>query len=312
MLKTIERIEKVMFQSGNFKILSVVTLGRKSAVGKRLDPFYSNNYASRKYNDRPELINLTLNNNEYLVFSYNEYIQESQTRINEEIFMSYPHMESLMQFLQDMYTLATDPNTFTESGVSVEASELVVESEPFISGKRMIAFPAVWESKQDANQLRRGMILALNDDNILVQLETNAIYSIIYQLSNFNLSLESNQLIIMAMLNEMASTGVVSTQSNTNTSSGIQTTPRGLFGNSGSGTKKGGLGTRTTGSKFGKGTTIGSTIKRNQTETQEEPEQNESAPETRSASSGKGILSMDSIMNEADKIDVDDIDTVEI
>lgn len=298
LLTEVERLEKVMFQSGSFSVKNVVLLGSKGANSNRLDPIYERTYPSSKYNNRAELGTVRFNQNEYLVLAYNNF----EEKINEEIFVSYPHYQSLLDFFAQCVELINTPGVFTNNGVAGQYVDTAIESEPFASNKRMIAVPAVWEDK-DGN-LRKGILLFLNSEDVATQIEISGVSSLLFMLESFNLSIASNQLLIMGMLNDLSKKGgVVSTgnrnfQSTTTTTTRTTTgTKRGLFGNSGN--RRNSLGSRT------------------QNDTVDTPTENDGdivVDESPAPSTGTKTrrLSMTDINKKASEIDIEDMGDVQI
>lgn len=291
LLTSVERIEKVMFQSGHFTVKNVVLLGTKGANSNRLNPIYERSYPSNKYNDRNQLTSIRFNQNEYVVLAYNDFEQ----KINEEIFVSYPNYYSLVYFFVQCLDLLNKPGVFTNNSVATQYTEYVVESDPLVSGKKMIAVPAVWDGVD--NSIRKGLTIFLNSEEVFVQLEAVGISSLVYILENFNLSLASNQLLIMGMLNELASGNIAAASNKTFQSNSTQRTTgvstgakRGLFGNNNS-KRNAGLGSRTTATQ--------------QTQASEPVEENVQPEQTT-----KKRLSMNDITKKASEIEVEEFGDV--
>ena len=305
MLNNTERLEKVVFSGGLFSVKNVVTLGQKTATGNRLDPIYTREYNSTKYNNLNALKVTRFTQNEYLAFCYNDF----ENKINEEIFISYPHMPGLLAFMEDICTVAFDPATYTNNSVSIGAKDTVVESDPFAGGKKMIAVPAVWDGKE--REVKKGVLLFLNSEDVAVQLDLNAINSLAYIISNFNLSLESSMLMIMGMCTELERGGgaPVSNGFKAENSTGIQQkTNRGLFSNS-AGNKRRGLGS---GAGIGTNNVKRNNIQQQVNEMVEEDEVEEAPPVKEQPKKAGRKLSMGAVMDAASEINVDDIDDVEI
>lgn len=291
LLTSVERIEKVMFQSGHFTVKNVVLLGTKGANSNRLNPIYERSYPSNKYNDRNQLTSIRFNQNEYVVLAYNDFEQ----KINEEIFVSYPNYYSLVYFFVQCLDLLNKPGVFTNNSVATQYTEYTVESDPLVSGKKMIAIPAVWDGAD--NSIRKGLTIFLNSEEVFVQLEAVGISSLVYILENFNLSLASNQLLIMGMLNELASGNIAAASNKTFQSNSTQRTTgvstgakRGLFGNNNS-KRNAGLGSRTTATQ--------------QTQVPDPVEENVQPEQTT-----KKRLSMNDITKKASEIEVEEFGDV--
>lgn len=303
MLERVERLEKMVFQGGNFTVKTVVILGRKSASGGRLDPIYTRSYPSRKYTDRETLETISFNQNEYLVFGYNQFDNNNpKNSINEEIFISYPHMTSLIAFFEDCYNLLCTEDLFTNNSVAVKYQDVVVESDEFCSGKRLAAIPAVWDYKDMNNNtsLKKGLLLFMNNNDICVQLDPTALSSLLYIVSNYNLSLECNQLLLMGLLTNLNSGSSYQQKPVTQPQRTTPQTPaRGLFGGSSSQRRRplgGGTSTTTSRSSY------------TAPQTQEEEPMEE--PSVRQV--GRSKVSMNDIMQQASEIDIEDIEDIEM
>lgn len=298
MLNNTERLEKVLFQGGTFSVKNVVLLGNKTATGNRLDPIYTREYNSTKYNNLNTLKVTKFSQNEYVVIAINDF----EAKINEEIFCSYPHMLGLVSFIEECYNLINTQGVFTNNAVSSQYQDTAVESDPMASGKKMIAVPAVWDGRD--NEVKKGVLLFLGSEDICVQLDASAIASLGYIISNFNLSIASNQLLLMGMMDEISkgsvshqsstSTGFKSNTSNMSSNNAGGMTKRGLFGNSG-GEKKAPLGSRSTSTN-----NVSAPQQPTEDNTPQQPVE------------GKKKLSMGNIMQKASEIDVEDLGDVEI
>ena len=296
MLNNTERLEKVLFQGGTFSVKNVVLLGNKTATGNRLDPIYTREYNSTKYNNLNTLKVTRFNQNEYVVFGVNDF----ENKINEEIFCSYPHMLGLVTFIEECYNLLNTQGVFTNNSVASQYQDTAIESDPMASGKKMIAVPAVWDGKD--NEVKKGILLFLGSEDVCVQLDASVVASLGYMLSNFNLSISSSQLLMMGMIEELSSLRGGSQapsngfKSNTGFTGGNNITPkRGLFGNS-NGNRR---------------APLGGGMRANQpTEPVQEPvEENNFEP---APQAGKKKLSMNNIKQVASEIDVEDLGDVEI
>lgn len=219
MLENMEKLEKVLFQSGNFTIKNVVLIGSKTATGTRRSHIYTKEYNSTKYTDRATLQQMTLSMNEYIDFSYSDY----QNRINADVFASYPHLDSVLYFFDSILDLVYQEGFYTNNGINpafyINGDVPYIESDPLASGKVLGFYPAMLESKDGTTLYQGGILLIDNNENIAIQLDINAIATIRKILSIFNLGIESNQLLIISMLNELGAGAVSQPQP----SNGFQT-----------------------------------------------------------------------------------------
>ena len=312
MLDNLEKLEKIIFQGGTFSVKNTVTLGNKNAAGNRLNPIYKRSYNSTKYNDRNTLDSIRFQVSEYIVFAVNDY----ERKINEEIYISYPNMQDLLNFLEDCFTVMNDPNSFPNGQPN---TQIVIESESFASGKKLMAVPAIWDGKN--NDIRKGLLLFLNSEDICVKLEAGAISTLCYCMGNFNLSSESNQLIMMGMLSELGENGISTSNSgSTGIGSGTssvfsgRTNSSSTFG-SGSGASKSGLRSNNGLSRRGLGGSSSTnlpTTNNNGISPNAQPEQH---PESVAAETAQGAgagkrLSMNNVIKAASEIE--DLGEVEI
>lgn len=307
MFNNTERLEKVLYRGGLFTIKNIITFSNKSSNGNKLLPIYERSYNSTKYNNLNELSVVSITDNEYVAFCYNNFEQ----KINQEVFISYPHYEDMITFLENVLGMVLTEDMYSVSSVNPKYQDVMVESEEFCSGSKLIAIPAVWESNIPNAGLSKGVILYLGTEEAAVMLDIKALRAIYFVLNNFNLSEGSNSLIIMGMLNELSkSSGGFTTNKpstggfNTAThNSPFNKNKRGLFSNS-------------NGNKHSLG---GNNFKPQQNNEEtgafSVPEDNEVEEETYNQPvekpTGKS-LSMSDILDKASEVNVEDINDVEI
>lgn len=304
MFENTERLERTIYRGGAFTIKNVVTLGNKSTNGNKLNPIYTRSYNSTKYNNLNSLEVTSFSQNEYIVFAYNNF----EEKVNSEVFISYPHMNNLISFITDMYTMVTKPDMYSESGVNPKYQEFLLESDEFSSGSKLIAMPIVWDNGNSNAPLLKGALLYINSEDAGVLLDIKSIESIGYILSNFNLSLESSNLFIMGMLSELGKNNFTSSN-NTNSFNtshntfGGNKTKRGLFSNS-NGTRPS-LGGNA--NKVNVNKTPHPTVQNEEDSIVEEQQSVVKPPESNAAK-----LSMTDILSQAEEISVDDLGDIEI
>ena len=307
LLTNADRLEKVMFQSGLFTVKSVTLLGSKGANSNRLNPIYERTFPSNKYNDRTQLTSTRFIQNEYIALAYNNF----EEKINEEIFVSYPHFNSLLDFFTQCLELLNTPGVFTNNGVSVQYSDVAVESDVFASNKRMIAVPTVWDDKD--NNMRKGILLFLNSEEIATQLEITGVTTLLYILETFNLGLSSDLLFLKGMVTELSAkveqlmgmlSGGNKSYQGGSSNQGSSTTRTSTTG----GTKRGLFGNNTRKANTGYNNYNKSSAPTNDSveETVEEaPIQEQQKPAGRR-------LSMGAITQKASEIEIEDMDDVQI
>jgi|GEM_PF-2682434 len=203
-----ERIDRTITTAGNtFSVRNVVLLGRKGRDNVKLSPFYNREYNSQKYSTHSKLEQLQINTSDYIVFAYNAFIENKN--INEEVFISYPHIQDLRDFLAEALNQLNIQNLYTNNGVAPEYADLVVRSQPFAGGKTLAIIPHKIQREHNNNSsFVDGCILFVNDDDKWVEIDLLNLYTMYTILENFDLYSNSNMLLTQAMLFDLGRGGV--------------------------------------------------------------------------------------------------------
>lgn len=143
-----ENIDKIssstFFQSGQFSVAITSKLGRKGANGVRYGSFREQNYQLKTVADQPFVKSFDISNiSDYLVFAFKGNINNVFT--NEEIWVSYPHMENCITFFRDLTNyIITNETTIYQNGTLTETGENYrKDSEPMANGKFFTAIPDI-------------------------------------------------------------------------------------------------------------------------------------------------------------------------
>jgi hypothetical protein len=195
-LENVERIEKEIFRvGGNFTVKNTVVTGQKGQNNVKLHPVYSRSYNSTKYSDRSSLESMNIRTSDFLVFAYNDF----QNKINEEIYISYPHMVGFLQVLEQAVNMVNTNDVYTSNGVNPKYADTVLKTPQLGGQKTIVIIPALVQYDQ-TQQPSPGVMLFLNSDEKFVQIDRNGLNSLWYILKNFNLYSESATLLLTGLV----------------------------------------------------------------------------------------------------------------
>lgn len=191
-LSNVEKVEKTIFTSGCLTVKNVIILGKKGKDDVMYKAFYKRTYQTNKYSDHDSVEDIRVNTGDYLVFAYNDY----KNKVFDDIYISYPHMNSLLNFMKKACTLATTKGVYVQNEVSSKYKDVYVQSDPFIGDKSLIILPTIIQ-KDQATKFP-GVSLLLNSEDNYVDLDINGLLSLNYILKHFNLNLMSMLLLNFA------------------------------------------------------------------------------------------------------------------
>lgn len=333
-LSNVERIEKTVFQVGsNFTVKNMVSTGTKGKNDVKLHPVYSRTYNSTKYSDKSSLESLTVRTSDFLVFAYKNF----QQKINEEIYMSYPHLPGFLAVLEQAVAMVNTPDVYTNNGVNPKYADTVLKSQPLGGGKTIAIIPHVIQNDQS---MIRGVMMFLNNDDIYVEIDVNNLNTLWYILKDFNLYTNSMLTLMTGLVFDGGSVAdstpsFSGSNSNTNSFSNAGQPKRGIFGAKTGNGGSGGFGGNTGGGKTRPTKTFTAPTKNasfndldkivdgeipvptdnevpftggEETPAKKSPFANDGGNETEELKGGNGALSLNSIMSAADEIDVPDIE----
>ena len=198
-LEEFEKVERTLFTSGFFSVKNIITLGTKGKDDVRLNPVYVRNYQSNKYSDKATLNDMSIRTGDYIVFSY----QNFKDKVFEDIYMSYPHMLNLIQFLKDACKMVSAKDLYSKNGISEKYKDAYVQSHTMIGEKSLILSPTIIQ--KDQTTAIQGVTIFINSEDKYVDLDLNGLASLTYIVTNFNLSLESSILLATAAIFDIGS-----------------------------------------------------------------------------------------------------------
>lgn len=197
-LHGMDKVERELFRKSSgkelFTVSNTILLGSKGANDVYLDSIYNRSYDSKKYSDMSQLQTLNIRTSDYITFNYNNF----EEKVNSSIFISYPNLGDLVDFLEETYKFFTDSKVFDKKGnVTMNYQEAMVQSEPLGGDKVLLSIPTSLD--YDGNYLK-GVCIFLNDEDIYVELDERGFFTIYSILASIDLLSCSNQTIIMSML----------------------------------------------------------------------------------------------------------------
>ena len=206
-LRSNTRQDKVLFNKPgkgykfNICVTNLMAIATKENV--KLDPAYINTYDSQKYTNCSQLRDVTFNPSCYLTFNYHDYEQKDN---NCSVFVSFPYLEDLQDFIQSMYDMINGNDYFNKkNGVVPSKKEAYISSEQLGGGKQLVVSPI---SLRTDNGNDRGCIFSLYDPDedlsygnvTLSEREVYNIYMTLLNIDNIALLNMSDSLCIMSML----------------------------------------------------------------------------------------------------------------
>lgn len=205
MFDNLEKLERVLLNPCSyFSLKNVVMLGQvNNKDKKRLNPVSFNSYKTKKYSNKEYVESISLKSSEFLVLSYNN-INE---KINEDIFISYPHLYRIKDAFSIMLDAITsnrisdnDLELFIECDgelyINSDCKEFHIKVGNLSNGKSIILMPDIIND-YDGNDVAGVRILMNSSDNdIAMDLDTFN-YTANYIL-DFNLQSSSMMLMNLA------------------------------------------------------------------------------------------------------------------
>lgn len=234
-LKNTERIDLEIFGPSNdgevvMDVFSTILLGRKGKNENKLDPIYLNTYDSNKYSNRDSLNTIRTQISSFIVFKYTDYSDKDEI-ITEEIFFSYPRIDYLIGFIEDIYDMIfgdLSKKIYTKkNSINADYKDYKISTNPNydpdnddLNGgkkkkrknsknkstgeKHLIAFPNIIED-DESGICSKGVTIIFNNYDYYVTLTEKAIITLCNVLMNLDLMTLSNQTLIVGMLSLMGS-----------------------------------------------------------------------------------------------------------
>lgn len=204
MFNSLEKVESVVYSYKYLTIKIVILTGSKSSQGNKLSPLYSKTYDSSKYTNIRKLQTLNINASRFLVFSYfnKDYPSDSQ-----EIYLSYPNLNQLRQFLKETINFLSTEDLLIESDgeyfYNAKYQDKYFKLEGLANDKSLILQPNI-VTDTDGEEII-GCDFLLNSEEAYVSLPFYTIETIYEILRNLNLLEVGNQLLLMGMMYEIES-----------------------------------------------------------------------------------------------------------
>ena len=204
----LERIEKSLYTPcRGFTIKNVVILGKKGRDNKKLSAIHKYSYATNKYSTHARVNVVKLEISEFIVFEYNDGDKNNR----EEIYISYPHLERVIDGFKAMAVALRNNDLFIEDEESGELflnadySDFSIKISNLTNGKSILLVPNVIEDENYGEMA--GVTIYLGSPRKIVDSNYEVFDTIVYFLNNFNLNLHSQLLVNFAALEEIASGG---------------------------------------------------------------------------------------------------------
>jgi hypothetical protein len=203
-LANVERIERTIYSSGKFTIKNSVSVGSKGKDDVKLDAIYERQYNSKKYSNKSQLESIHVNTSDFLVFAFNDY----QNKINEEIYVSYPHILEIKQMFANAVQMVKTQDMFVNGNVNPKYSEVVLKPTDVLTGKEMQlggqkTIAIIPHVIQRDEALFPGVLMFLNSEDIYVEMDAKTLV-VFYetQLANFDLQTQSALTVTLGLVNK--------------------------------------------------------------------------------------------------------------
>lgn len=204
-LRKVEKVERVLFQPYvdedkiKCKVSNVVLTGKKIKDSKA-DIFYKKTYDSQKYSDCSRLESIEFSTKDFIVFSFSDFSRINSKDITEEVYCSYPHMNSLRIFIKQCLDMVENNTIFNKKSnkMNMDHKEDVIVSDPMATGKILYAYPC--NVDYDDNKVGRGILLCMNSDDNYVQLDEVAVDTLYEYLYSVDLMMLSSSTLMASML----------------------------------------------------------------------------------------------------------------
>lgn len=198
----------------------LLTLGKKNKNDVKLNFIHKKEYASKKYADYDTLKEVEVSvPGQFISFKYTSFETASEID-NMEVLISYPHIDTLLEFLESAYDMILDDEgeLYNEKNIlrNEEARKATVTSGDLVQGKYFIAMPASIEFEEQ-DKCERGIYLFLNEvgtkvnrggQDRFVTITLNQLYGMYSRIANLDLSIESDLTALLCMTGLIASEGV--------------------------------------------------------------------------------------------------------
>jgi len=224
MFDKLEKIERVLYTSGNLNMKTVIITGSKGAEDRRLSGCYQRTYESKKYSNVSELSSVQIKTGDYFVISWSGR-QDDGKYINEEVYLSYPHITLLKDWIREAAKAIMNGEIF-EDGEIIKDDIFV--SPIFISNKKLAIQPAILE-REEGNTEGVVFIVSFQDakygEDLYVTMDLNGFMTIYEIIEDMNFIMLIQMTLMMGMLCDRGNGGSSSASARfnaTNNSGGYQ------------------------------------------------------------------------------------------
>lgn len=197
----IETYYNSIFKKGNLSVRTMY-LPNQKGTGQRYEgamftAHRVNTRPNRKYTNGTQTLSyVETQGSFYLSFEYGYYDRNSNSRINNEVLVSYPHLSSLERFLSQLIESIKSGEMFDGDVVSASGEKMVFQSEPFAGNKSLFVRPSMGTVYSNNRQVTtKGFELMVGDSSMTEFLPFNSMTQLITQLypytDTFNFRIES-------------------------------------------------------------------------------------------------------------------------
>jgi len=196
-----DKIERTLLAYMNFKVKSVVVLSEKGKNDERQELIYQKTYRSKKYTDTNDGRSLYLSTKDFVSFSNFTYNEDTKEFIKDEIYLTYPSLFELKEYLKIFYEeLKSELYTpeLDEEGHLLKykidykiAEELTAYIECVNS--TMIIQPCLYDDFP-------GLRIYINTEDRIVTLPQKQTFHLIELITTLNLQTEGCNLLLTSML----------------------------------------------------------------------------------------------------------------
>jgi hypothetical protein len=222
---TLEKIESVIFvpKGTTFMLKNVVKFGdfNKGKNRIRKNALYEKSYKSKLYSDVDNLGALSLTTKDYLVFSYldNSSKESIKKKLNVEVYISYPHIKKVKDALELALKMAQNKHKkngeiekvfIKKNGtyyINPDYEDYFIQIDHLINDASIIImFDLIEEQTTDEDVVisKPAVNFLFNNEEANCSMDIETLDALVYFISNFNLLTSSQNLMMMAYMQQMS------------------------------------------------------------------------------------------------------------
>ena len=191
-LRLTDKVERVIMEVGNLSIKNTLLFTNRNKEDYKLNPVTNRKWTSNKYKQDNDLNTMTFRSSDYLVFDYNDW----DTKTKNQIFVSYPNMYFVKVFFNNCMEFLSQDGIFGKDDVNADFKNVLLQSEPLASGKKLGAFPS---KTTRGEYLVDSITLIIGNNDCMVDIDISTFAAIADIIEGFDLYTASNQLYQMAL-----------------------------------------------------------------------------------------------------------------